>query len=42
MSFYIIFPLKYESKKRISADESMKHPYFKSLGMRVHPLLESE
>uniref|UniRef100_A0A8C1WLY1 cyclin-dependent kinase n=1 Tax=Cyprinus carpio TaxID=7962 RepID=A0A8C1WLY1_CYPCA len=25
----------YESKKRISADESMKHSYFKSLGMRI-------
>uniref|UniRef100_A0A9J7ZLL4 cyclin-dependent kinase n=2 Tax=Cyprinus carpio TaxID=7962 RepID=A0A9J7ZLL4_CYPCA len=27
--------------KRISADESMKHSYFKSLGMRVHTLPES-
>uniref|UniRef100_A0A8C2AW82 cyclin-dependent kinase n=1 Tax=Cyprinus carpio TaxID=7962 RepID=A0A8C2AW82_CYPCA len=27
---------------RISADESMKHSYFKSLGMRVHTLPESE
>uniref|UniRef100_A0A8C1B8U1 cyclin-dependent kinase n=1 Tax=Cyprinus carpio carpio TaxID=630221 RepID=A0A8C1B8U1_CYPCA len=34
--------LRYESKKRISADESMKHSYFKSLGMRVHTLPESE
>ncbi|XP_036376071.1 cyclin-dependent kinase 17-like [Megalops cyprinoides] len=33
--------LKYESKKRISADESMKQPYFKSLGMRVHTLPEN-
>nr|XP_023657693.1 cyclin-dependent kinase 17 [Paramormyrops kingsleyae] len=32
--------LKYESKKRISADESMKQPYFHSLGMRVHALPE--
>uniref|UniRef100_A0A673KAK7 cyclin-dependent kinase n=1 Tax=Sinocyclocheilus rhinocerous TaxID=307959 RepID=A0A673KAK7_9TELE len=31
----------YESKKRISADESMKHSYFKSLGMRVCTLLEN-
>uniref|UniRef100_A0A8C2AZ65 cyclin-dependent kinase n=1 Tax=Cyprinus carpio TaxID=7962 RepID=A0A8C2AZ65_CYPCA len=31
----------YESKKRISADESMKHSYFKSLGMRVHTLPEN-
>uniref|UniRef100_A0A9J8DLE3 Cyclin dependent kinase 17 n=1 Tax=Cyprinus carpio carpio TaxID=630221 RepID=A0A9J8DLE3_CYPCA len=33
--------LRYESKKRISADESMKHSYFKSLGMRVHTLPEN-
>ncbi|KAL4659335.1 cyclin-dependent kinase 17 [Arapaima gigas] len=33
--------LKYESKKRISADESMKHSYFHSLGVRVHTLPES-
>ncbi|KAK1790474.1 hypothetical protein P4O66_014365, partial [Electrophorus voltai] len=33
--------LKYESKKRISADDSMKQSYFKSLGMRVHTLPES-
>uniref|UniRef100_A0A673KER8 cyclin-dependent kinase n=1 Tax=Sinocyclocheilus rhinocerous TaxID=307959 RepID=A0A673KER8_9TELE len=33
--------LRYESKKRISADESMKHSYFKSLGMRVCTLLEN-
>ncbi|XP_016390904.1 cyclin-dependent kinase 17 isoform X2 [Sinocyclocheilus rhinocerous] len=33
--------LRYESKKRISADESMKHSYFKSLGMRVHALPEN-
>ncbi|TSK13242.1 Cyclin-dependent kinase 17 [Bagarius yarrelli] len=31
----------YESKKRISADDSMKHAYFKSLGMRMHTLPES-
>uniref|UniRef100_A0A4W4FL98 cyclin-dependent kinase n=1 Tax=Electrophorus electricus TaxID=8005 RepID=A0A4W4FL98_ELEEL len=30
-----------ESKKRISADDSMKQSYFKSLGMRVHTLPES-
>uniref|UniRef100_A0A673Y7W2 cyclin-dependent kinase n=1 Tax=Salmo trutta TaxID=8032 RepID=A0A673Y7W2_SALTR len=34
--------LKYESKKRISADEAMKQAYFKSLGPRVHTLHESE
>uniref|UniRef100_A0A672J7V1 cyclin-dependent kinase n=1 Tax=Salarias fasciatus TaxID=181472 RepID=A0A672J7V1_SALFA len=32
----------YESKKRISADEAMKHSYFRQLGMRVHNLPESE
>uniref|UniRef100_A0A8D3BT52 cyclin-dependent kinase n=1 Tax=Scophthalmus maximus TaxID=52904 RepID=A0A8D3BT52_SCOMX len=30
--------LKYESKKRISADEAMRQPYFRSLGPRVHTL----
>uniref|UniRef100_A0A8C7DI28 cyclin-dependent kinase n=1 Tax=Oncorhynchus kisutch TaxID=8019 RepID=A0A8C7DI28_ONCKI len=33
--------LKYESKRRISADEAMKQAYFKSLGARVHTLHES-
>uniref|UniRef100_A0A8C6VX43 cyclin-dependent kinase n=1 Tax=Nothobranchius furzeri TaxID=105023 RepID=A0A8C6VX43_NOTFU len=33
--------LKYESKKRISADEAMRHPYFRSLGQRVHMLPEN-
>uniref|UniRef100_A0AAX7VRZ2 cyclin-dependent kinase n=1 Tax=Astatotilapia calliptera TaxID=8154 RepID=A0AAX7VRZ2_ASTCA len=33
--------LRYESKKRISADEAMKHSYFRQLGMRVHTLPES-
>ncbi|MBN3316297.1 CDK17 kinase, partial [Atractosteus spatula] len=33
--------LQYESKKRISADESMKQTYFKSLGTRIHALPES-
>uniref|UniRef100_A0A7N6FKF9 Protein kinase domain-containing protein n=1 Tax=Anabas testudineus TaxID=64144 RepID=A0A7N6FKF9_ANATE len=31
----------YESKKRISADEAMRQPYFRSLGPRVHTLPES-
>lgn len=35
-------PLQYESKKRISAEEAMKHSYFRQLGMRVHTLAESE
>uniref|UniRef100_A0AAQ5ZTQ7 cyclin-dependent kinase n=1 Tax=Amphiprion ocellaris TaxID=80972 RepID=A0AAQ5ZTQ7_AMPOC len=33
--------LRYESKKRISAEEAMKHSYFRQLGMRVHTLPES-
>lgn len=33
---------QYESKKRISADEAMRQPYFRSLGPRVHTLPESE
>uniref|UniRef100_M4A2C0 cyclin-dependent kinase n=1 Tax=Xiphophorus maculatus TaxID=8083 RepID=M4A2C0_XIPMA len=33
--------LRYESKARISADEAMKHSYFRQLGMRVHTLPES-
>lgn len=33
--------LKYESKKRISAEEAMKHSYFRQLGMRVHTLAEN-
>ncbi|GAB5574120.1 cyclin-dependent kinase 17 isoform X1 [Prionailurus iriomotensis] len=31
----------YESKKRVSAEEAMKHVYFRSLGPRVHTLPES-
>lgn len=30
--------LKYEAKKRIPADEAMRHPYFRSLGPNVHKL----
>uniref|UniRef100_A0A8C6PDB6 cyclin-dependent kinase n=1 Tax=Nothobranchius furzeri TaxID=105023 RepID=A0A8C6PDB6_NOTFU len=33
--------LKYQSKARVSADEAMKHSYFRQLGMRVHTLPES-
>lgn len=32
--------LRYESKKRISAEDAMKHSYFRQLGMRVHTLPE--
>ncbi|KAB1269754.1 Cyclin-dependent kinase 17 [Camelus dromedarius] len=31
----------YESKKRVSAEEAMKHVYFRSLGPRIHTLPES-
>ncbi|RLW06333.1 hypothetical protein DV515_00004608 [Chloebia gouldiae] len=33
--------LQYESKKRISAEEAMKHAYFRNLGTRIHTLPES-
>lgn len=33
--------LKFESKKRISAEEAMKHGYFRNLGLRLHTLPES-
>uniref|UniRef100_A0AAQ4P0T2 cyclin-dependent kinase n=1 Tax=Gasterosteus aculeatus aculeatus TaxID=481459 RepID=A0AAQ4P0T2_GASAC len=33
--------LRYESKKRISAEEAMKHSHFRQLGTRVHTLPES-
>lgn len=43
-SLFLVLPPKfqYESKKRISADEAMRQPYFRSLGPRVHTLPESE
>uniref|UniRef100_A0A8C3AUP1 cyclin-dependent kinase n=1 Tax=Cyclopterus lumpus TaxID=8103 RepID=A0A8C3AUP1_CYCLU len=34
--------LRYESKKRISAEEAMKHSHFRQLGVKVHTLPESE
>lgn len=30
--------LLYETKRRISAEEALNHPYFRSLGERVHQL----
>ncbi|KAM7179718.1 cyclin-dependent kinase 17 isoform 3-T5 [Macrochelys suwanniensis] len=33
--------LQYESKKRVSAEEGMKHAYFRSLGTRIHALPEN-
>lgn len=42
-SWYFLFlSPQYESKKRISAEEAMKHSYFRQLGMRIHTLPESE
>ncbi|KAF3814555.1 hypothetical protein GH733_017713 [Mirounga leonina] len=37
---YLLFKA-YESKKRVSAEEAMKHVYFRSLGPRIHTLPES-
>ncbi|CAF96290.1 unnamed protein product [Tetraodon nigroviridis] len=34
--------LRYESKRRISAEDSMKHSYFRQLGADVHTLPEGE
>lgn len=31
-------PIQYEAKKRISAQDAMRHPYFRSLGSMVHKL----
>lgn len=33
---------QYESKKRVPAEEAMKHVYFRSLGPRIHTLPESK
>lgn len=33
---------QYESKKRVPAEEAMKHVYFRSLGPRIHALPESK
>ncbi|XP_078534174.1 cyclin-dependent kinase 17 isoform X1 [Lissotriton helveticus] len=33
--------LQYDSKKRISAEDAMKHAYFRSLGTRIHALPEN-
>ncbi|XP_061430434.1 cyclin-dependent kinase 16-like isoform X2 [Lethenteron reissneri] len=30
--------LQYEARRRVSAEEGMRHPYFKSLGERLHKL----
>lgn len=34
--------LLYEARKRISAKDAMRHPYFDSLGPGVHNLLDGE
>uniref|UniRef100_A0A8C5ERC6 cyclin-dependent kinase n=1 Tax=Gouania willdenowi TaxID=441366 RepID=A0A8C5ERC6_GOUWI len=39
LGFFFFF--RYESKKRISAEEAMKHSYFRQLGMRVYTIPES-
>lgn len=39
---FLFLPPQYESKKRISAEEAMKHSHFRQLGMRIHTLPESE
>ena len=39
--FFLVFS-QYESKKRVSAEEAMKHVYFRSLGPRIHALPESK
>lgn len=33
---------QYEAKKRVSAADAMKHPYFRSLGPGVHKLLDGK
>ena len=33
---------QYESKSRVSAEAALRHPYFRSLGERVHQLEDSE
>ncbi|XP_056281465.1 cyclin-dependent kinase 17 [Pseudoliparis swirei] len=33
--------LRYESKKRISGEEAMKHSHFRQLGMKIHALPEN-
>lgn len=41
----IAFPwvfVQYEAKSRISAEVALRHPYFKSLGERVHLLPDSK
>jgi len=49
LSMYVFVPVmclltlsytdfQYEAKKRVSAADAMKHPYFRSLGPGVHKL----
>lgn len=40
--YFLFLSPQYESKKRISAEEAMKHSYFRQLGIRVYTLPESE
>lgn len=39
---YCLNYFQYDAKKRISAAEAMKHPYFRSLGPGVHKLPDSK
>uniref|UniRef100_A0A671Y494 cyclin-dependent kinase n=1 Tax=Sparus aurata TaxID=8175 RepID=A0A671Y494_SPAAU len=39
-SYFLPLSPQYESKKRISAEEAMKHSYFRQLGTSVHTLPE--
>jgi hypothetical protein len=36
--FFAYTDFQYEAKKRVSAADAMKHPYFRSLGPGVHKL----
>lgn len=39
---FIISVLQLEGRRRISADEAMKHSYFQELGERIHKLPDSK
>lgn len=41
IAFLLAF-VQYEAKSRISAEVALRHPYFKSLGERVHVLPDSK
>lgn len=35
-------PLQFEAKKRVAAEDALRHPYFRSLGEQVQTLSDSE